>query len=380
MQTTKPGEESTATERFGRTMTDVLNHAALAMMISIGHRTRLFDAMAGLEPTTSDGLANATGLAERYVREWLATMVVGGVVEFDAASGLYRLPPEHAAWLTRSTMLVNAAASAQWIAVLGSVEGLVVEAFRHGRGVPYSAYHRFQEVMAEESQQSVVDALVDHILPLASGLIDRLERGVDVLDIGCGAGRALILMAQTYPASRFVGRDLADEAISLARAEADRLGLANVRFEAGDAAELGARGRYDLVTAFDAIHDQARPADVLRGVFDALRPDGVFLMQDISGSGCLHQDEAHPFGVFLYAISCMHCMSVSLANGGPGLGAMWGRRKALEMLGDAGFTSVDVHESLHDPLNFYYVAAKDEDRRIDGLGNPSASLLQQVRD
>ena len=315
--------------------------------------------MAELPPATSAGVASASGLDERYVREWLGAMVVGGVVLYDPETDLYRLPDEHAAWLTRSTMLVNAAASAQWIGLLGGVEGLVVDAFRHGRGVPYSAYHRFHEVMAEESSQTVVSALLEHILPLAPGLLDRLEQGVDALDVGCGAGRALLLMAEAFPDSRFVGRDLSEEAVALARVEADRRGLANVRFEVRDAAEPAGRGAFDLVTAFDAIHDQARPADVLRGVFEALRPGGVFLMQDISGSGRLHRDKEHPFGTFLYAVSCMHCMSVSLANGGPGLGAMWGRIKAEEMLREAGFGCVAVRESLHDPLNFYYVCNRD---------------------
>jgi SAM-dependent methyltransferase len=358
MNATPSTDEATAVEKFGRTMTEVLNHAALALMVSIGHRTGLFDAMADLPAADAGGVAKAAGLNERYVREWLGSMVAGGVVEHDPASGLYRLPEEHAAWLTRSTMLANLAGSAQWIGLMGSVETLVVDAFRHGNGVPYSAYPRFHEVMAEESQASVVDALLEHILPMAPGLAARLGAGIDALDVGCGAGRALLLLAETFPASRFVGVDLSEEAVDLARAEAARRELANVRFEARDVARLGERESYDLVLAFDAIHDQARPADVLRGVFEALRPGGLFLMQDISGAGCHHQDAAHPFGPFLYAVSCMHCMSVSLANGGPGLGAMWGRPQAESMIRAAGFDRLTVRESDHDPLNFYYLAPK----------------------
>src|SRR5262249_30874317 len=134
--------------------------------------------------------------------------------------------------------------------------------------------------------------------------------------------------------------------------------IPNVRFEARDVAEFRDVAAYDLVLAFDAIHDQARPADVLRGIAASLRPEGVFLMQDISGSSHLHEDVNHPFAAFLYTISCLHCMSVSLANGGPGLGAMWGKRKALEMLREAGFTQVRVETLPHDPLNFFYVATK----------------------
>jgi 2-polyprenyl-3-methyl-5-hydroxy-6-metoxy-1,4-benzoquinol methylase len=345
-------------EAFGKKMADMLNHAALALMTSIGHRTGLYDVMSRMPRATSERIASEAGLSERYIREWLGAMVAGGIVEYDSGDATYRLPAEHAAWLTRDASPNNVAVSAQWIAVLGSVEPHVVEAFRHGNGVPYSAYPRFHEVMAEESAQSVVAALDDHILPLVPGLAGRLAHGIDVLDVGCGAGRALVRMAETYPASRFTGYDVSDEAIDLARTEACRHGLSNLRFEARDVAELGETGAYDLIMAFDAIHDQARPGDVLRGIAVALRPDGVFLMQDISGSSHLHEDVDHPFGPFLYTISCLHCMSVSLANGGPGLGAMWGKRKALEMLHEAGFTQVRVETLPHDPLNFFYIVTK----------------------
>lgn len=267
MESTNSQDDATPTERFGRAMTEILNNAALALMISIGHRTGLFDAMDGLPPSTSEGVALASGLNERYVREWLGTMVVGDVVAFDPITNLYHLPEEHAAWLTRSTMLVNAAASAHWIAVLGGVESLVVDASRHGQGAPYSAYSRFHEVMAEESQQTVVSALLEHILPLVPGLMERLERGIDVLDVGCGRGRALMTMAEAYPASRFLGVDLSEEALADTRASAESRGLKNIRFEARDAAALGPQQAFDFVTAFDEIHDQARSSATSRNRF-----------------------------------------------------------------------------------------------------------------
>ncbi|QEH37418.1 putative methyltransferase YcgJ [Aquisphaera giovannonii] len=350
--------ELTRTEQFGRAMTEMLNQAGLAMMTSIGHRVGLFDAMSGLPPASCRGVAEAAGLDERYVREWLGAMVAGGVVDLDRDAGLYRLPDEHAAWLTRQGSLPNAAGSAQWVAVLAGAESRVVEAFRHGRGVPYSAYDRFHEVMAEQSHQTVVSALLEQILPMAPGLMERLEGGLSVVDVGCGAGRALLRMAGAFPASRFLGIDASPEAIALAQDEAGRRGTSNARFQVMDAAALGPGEAFDLVTAFDAIHDQARPEAVLRAIHDSLRPGGIFLMQDISGSGCHHADRSHAFGTFLYAISCMHCMSVSLANGGPGLGAMWGKPMAQVMLREAGFGKVETRESPHDPLNFYYIATK----------------------
>ena len=345
-------------EGFAERMVGVLNEGAIALMTSIGHRTGLFDAMATLPPSTSEEIASAADLNERYVREWLGAMVVGGIVEHDPLEGTYYLPQEHAAFLTRAASPENIAAFAQYIPLLGSVEDGVVESFKHGGGVPYSAFPRFQEVMAEDSGQTVLPALTEHILPLVPGLIERLEEGIDVLDVGCGSGRALNLMARTFPNSRFVGYDLSEEAIGRARAEAQENGTTNVRFEAKDVATLDEEARYALITTFDAVHDQAKPAAVLRGIAKALKEDGVYLMQDIAGSSHHHNNLEHPIGPFLYTISCMHCMTVSLAQGGEGLGAMWGEEKAREMLKEAGFKEVRVEQLPHDFQNYYYIATK----------------------
>jgi len=241
---------------------------------------------------------------------------------------------------------------------MGTVEDRIVERFREGGGVPYSAYPRFHQVMAEDSGQSVVSALFDSILPLVPGLTERLEAGIDVLDVGCGSGRALNLMARAYPNSRFTGYDFSVEAIARARAEAEENGTTNVHFEVKDAASLDEKAHYDLITTFDAIHDQARPAAVLKGISEALRPDGVYLMQDIAGSSHVHNNMDHPLGPFLYTVSTMHCTTVSLAQGGEGLGTMWGEEKAREMLREAGFTSVEVEQLPHDIANSYHIVTK----------------------
>lgn len=344
-------------EAFARRLLDTMNHASLALMTSLGHRTGLFDAMSELPPSTSGDIARAAGLSERYVREWLGAMVTAGVVEFEPRRKNYSLPPEHAACLTRLAASGNLASMMQWVAVLGGAEDAVAEAFRHGGGVPYSAYHRFHEVMAEESQATTVDGLQDHILPLVDGLSERLAAGIDVLDVGCGAGRAMIRLAELYPSSRFAGYDFCPDAIEAATRRAKQRGAENVRFETRDVADLKERGAFDLVTAFDAIHDQAKPARVLASIRRALRPGGVFLMQDIGASTDLSGNREHPLGPFLYTISCMHCMSVSLANGGPGLGAVWGKELALHMLETAGFGSVRVETLPHDIINYYYIAS-----------------------
>lgn len=350
--------EKSKVEQFGDRTLQIINDAALALMMSIGHRTGLFDKMAGLPPSTAGSIADKAGLNERYVREWLGAMVTGGIVEHDAGSDTYQLPPEHAMCLTRNSSPNNVAVTAQWIAVLGAAEDAVVDAFRHGRGVPYSAYPRFHAVMAEESRQTVVEGLLTHILPLSYGLIGQLGSGIDVLDIACGSGGAVLAMAETFPLSRFTGVDLSAQAIAAGRAEVASRDVRNVTLVQADAAELWLEDTYHLITAFDAIHDQARPARVLERVYAALRPGGVFLMQDIAGHTKLADNTSHPLGPFTYTISCMHCMSVSLAAGGPGLGAMWGQEKAKEMLAAAGFTDVRVTELPHDPINYYYIATK----------------------
>src|ERR1700754_4216241 len=262
------GEKSKA-EQFGERTFQIINDAGLALMMSIGHRTKLFDTMADLPASSVGDIAKASRLNERYVREWLGAMVTGGIVEFDAATETYRLPPEHAACLTRASSPNNVAVTAQWVAVLGGAEDSVVDAFRHGRGVPYSAYPRFHTVMAEESRQTVVDGLLNHILPLSYGLIDSLGAGIDALDIACGSGAAVITTAAAFPLSRFTGVDLSAEAINAGRNEVAARDLRNVTLVQADAAELWLEDTYHLITAFDAIHDQARPARVLERVFAA---------------------------------------------------------------------------------------------------------------
>lgn len=346
------------TEAFAERMLDILNNGAIAIMTSIGHRTGLFDVMAKLPPATSQQIADAAGLNERYVREWLGAMVTGCFVDYDPAYDTYALPAEHAAFLTRSASPDNIAAFAQYIPLLGTVEDQVIECFYQGGGVPYSAYKRFHQVMAEDSGQTVVAALTEFVLPLVPGLTQVLELGITVLDVGCGSGRALNKMAEAFPRSRFKGYDISEEAIGIARTEAQRLGLPNIQFQVKDAATLDEVEQYDLITTFDAIHDQSRPDLVLRGIYRALRPEGIYLMQDIRASSYVDNNLDHPAAPLLYTVSCLHCMTVSLASGGMGLGAMWGEEMTLEMLEEAGFMNIDIKQLAHDFQNNYYIVRK----------------------
>jgi SAM-dependent methyltransferase len=345
-------------EEFAERLLGTMNEAAVALMVSVGHRTGLFDVMAGMPAATSAEIAARAGLDERYVREWLAAMTTGRIVEHDGATGRYVLPAEHAAWLTRAAGMQNLAIGMQYIGLMAQVEDQIVECFRHGGGVPYSAFPRFQAIMAEDSG-AVQDAmLIDARLPLVPGLVDRLRDGIDVADVGCGSGHAVNLMAAAFPRSRFTGFDISQDGIAAARAEAGRQGLENARFEERDAARLGETARFDLVTTFDSVHDQARPDLMLAGIAAALRPGGAYLCVDTSGSSQLAENLGHPLGPFLYTVSCMHCMTVSLADGGMGLGAMWGEQTARRMLAEAGFTSVEARRVDGDIVNAYFIATR----------------------
>ncbi len=346
------------TEAFAGQMVGILNGGMLSLMTSIGHQTGLFDKMATLAPSTSAEIAGAAGLNERYVREWLGAMVVGGIVSYAPANRTYQLPAEHAASLTRAAGPGNLAAMTQFVPLMGNVEEDVLRSFRQGGGVPYSSFPRFQQLMREDSAAIFDATLIDVTLPMVPGVIERLRAGIDVADVACGAGHAINLMAKAFPKSKFTGYDFSEDGLATARAEAAATGLTNARFELKDVATLDGSSGFDLITVFDAIHDQAQPRRVLRGIADALRPGGAFLCVDVAASSNLEDNIQHPLGAGLYAISTMHCMTVSLALDGEGLGAMWGEHKALELLREAGFKNVDVKKVEGDIFNNYYVATK----------------------
>ena len=349
------GLDTTRAEAFAGHALNIVNGGFLSLMFSLGHRTGLFDTLGRLPPSTSEAIAAEAVLNERYVREWLGAMVVGRVVEYDPEARTYSLPPEHAACLTRSAGPDNLAELAQFVGLLADVETPMVDVFRNGGGLEYSAFGRFHELMAEGSRTVLEATLLSRTLPLVPGLVERLENGIDAADIGCSRGVAITMMARHFPRSRFVGLDISNDAIAWARAEAERQGLSNVRFEVQDAATFGGPAAFDFITAFDAIHDQAAPRRVLRGIREALQPDGTFLMVDIAASSALENNLDHPLAPFPFTASTMHCTTVSLAQGGEGLGACWGEEKARELLAEAGFKTVGVKRVEGDFLNAYYI-------------------------
>ena len=193
--------------------------------------------------------------------------------------------------------------------------------------MPYAAFRpEFTDVMDALGRGTFDELLVDAYLPLVPGLAERLAAGARVADVGCGTGHAMVLLAAAYPASTFVGYDLADDAVARARSEAAAAGLANARFEVRDAAGLTVEEPFDVVFVFDAIHDQVDPAAVLARIHAALAPGGTFVMVEPRASSDLAGNLANPLAPMLYSTSTLHCLTVSLAGGGAGLGAAWGER------------------------------------------------------
>jgi len=341
------------TQEFARKLFGFYTSGVLTLMVDIGHATGLFEA-AAKGRGGSEEIAARAGLHERYVREWLCALAAGGVFEYDAASRTFSLPPEHAVCLT-GTSSRNLAASSQGLPMLAARLPRIVECFRNGGGVPYSEYRPdFTEFMDASWRLLYDGLLIKGFLPAVKGLPERLEKGIRVADLGCGTGHAINLMARHYPNSAFVGYDLGDDAIVRARAEAREMGLPNARFEVFDVTRLPAEPKFDLITSFDAIHDQRDPATVLRRAAGALGPDGVYLMIEPKASSNLEDNIGKPFTPYMYGVSVLHCMTVSLAEGGAGLGTAWGVETARRMLGEAGFTSVEVVDAPG-PQNSIYV-------------------------
>ena len=338
---------------FARKLFGFYTSGILTLLVDVGHKTGLFEA-AAKGPGTSQEIADRAGLNERYVREWLGAMATGGVLEYDAASKAFTLPSEHAACLT-GTSSRNLAAGSQTLPMLSKRLPQIIECFRAGGGVSYSEYRPdFTEAMDASWRLLYDGLLIKGFLPAAKGLPERLKEGIRVADIGCGTGHAVNLMAREYPASSFAGYDLGEDAIVMARAEAREMGLTNAAFEVLDVTRMPADPKFDLITSFDAIHDQRDPATVLRRVAGALAPGGVYLMVEPKASSQLEENIGNPFAPYIYGMSVLHCMTVSLAAAGAGLGTAWGEQLARRMLGDAGFTTVEVVDAPG-PQNSIYI-------------------------
>ena len=351
-------------ERFAERMTEILNLGALNLALGMGYRLGLFEALAEAGgPIGCAELADRAGVSARYLREWLGVVACGRVVELGrdgAGRETYYLPPEHAAYLIRGSELNLGVYTQETPLLTVCAQEDVRERFSDGGGVDYDRYKPFRAFMAQLADAKHRDTLVQTFLPSVDDgdLVKRLEQGIEVCDLGCGSGLAALLMARAFPDSRFTGLDFDPDEIAAAESLARKDGLTNLTYLVQDAASVEdvpeLAERFDYITAFDAIHDQTRPAEALAGVRYMLKPGGLFSMIDIAAGSDQADNIDHPMGSFLYLVSLMHCLPVGLNDHGAGLGMMWGRQKAVEMLEQTGFSEVAVKEMAFDPFNLHY--------------------------
>jgi SAM-dependent methyltransferase len=317
-----------------------LGAAQSAALVAIGDRLGLYRAMAAAGPLTPAELAKRTGTSEVYLREWLANQACGGYVEYDPGRGTFTLPEEQALALAREDDPAFVAAVFQAAAGLASAQGALADAFRTGSGVPREAYSpELAEATGRVARARYGEGLLRRWLDAMPGMTARLEAGASVADLGCGQGAVVLALARAFPHSRFAGYDAHAPSVEAARGRARESGLSGfARFEVGAAVDLPGGG-YDLVMCFESLHEMADPGRVAGRVRAALAADGAWLIVEPFASGRL-EDDLGPWGRLVSSMAALHCLPVSLADGGGALGPRAGAAAIAEVLRAAGFRTV----------------------------------------
>ncbi len=330
-----------APESLGTRIARDFEGAAGLGLVYLGDRLGLFAALREGGPATADDLAVRTGLVERYVREWLAGVAAAGYVAYASDTQRFHLTEEQVALFADPDNAVFVGATAQFQLKILDQADAVAEAFRCGGGVPYSAYGPgVLEGFERSSRAKFVNNLVQIWLPAVPDALQALQAGGAMLDVGCGGGAACFVAARAFPAAQIAGIDTYELGIGRARAGAMATGLdGRVSFRLMNAADLPDAPIYDLVTAFDVVHDLADPVAALRGMRRALKPTGTCLTLDPWAADTL-EGNLTAEGKFLYWASVFYCMTVSLAQGGRGLGTAMGEGQARALATEAGFTRI----------------------------------------
>lgn len=315
--------------------------ASGAALSYLGDTLGIWAALAAAGPVTSEELAAHTGLAERYLREWLSAEAAAGYIRYDPDGGRFTLPPEHAAVLADDDSPAALAGGFEFIAALWLRTDRLAEAFWSGGGVAWHEHdaHLFRGV--ERSFRPLYRAaLLQEWLPALDGVVDHLQRGARALDVGCGYGSATIIMAEAYPGSRFVGVDNHPPSITAARHAASVAGVQDrVEFLVADAATYDT-GTYDLVCFFDTLHDLGDPVGAAAHARAALGQDGTLLLVEPLAHDRT-EDNLNPVGLTYYTASTFVCVPNSLSQPvGLALGAQAGEHRLREVLTAAGFTRV----------------------------------------
>jgi SAM-dependent methyltransferase len=341
-------------EQFVHRVLGDTSAATTVVLAAIGDRLGLFRTLRAKGPCGSREFAKRAGIQERYAREWMSAMASAGYLTYEPATGQFALPAEHVPALAQETGPVFF--GGLWDMLLGMLQPVdkLTECFTKGGGVaqsdyPDATYHGMDRFTAGWFE----NLLLQQWIPAVPAVQAALERGIDAADVGCGRGRAVIRLAQTYPRSRLVGYDIYQPNIDRAVANAEAAGVArSVRFERLDASRE-IPGQYDLITTFDVVHDAVDPRGLLRKIRQALRPEGTYLCLDINCADHLEHN-AGPLGALFYGFSILYCMTTSLANAGEGLGTCGlPESKLRELALEAGFRSAR-RLPLENPFNNLY--------------------------
>jgi SAM-dependent methyltransferase len=334
--------DATAVEEFfGKVAADQAA-AYNGVLIYLGDRLGLWKALASVESATSVELAERSGLDERQLREWLSAQAAAGYVTYDAATARFSLPAEHATVLADDDSPVFGAAAFEVIAAVWASADQLAHAYVTGEGVAWHDHDSRLFTGVDRFFRTAYRAsLVSEWLPAVDGLVERLEAGIRVVDVGCGLGSATILMAEAFPASTFVGLDYHEESVRRASAAAEAAGVADrVHFEVGDATSYG--GSYDLVCFFDAVHDMGDPVGALAHARSVLSPGGQVFAVEPFAEDRLEDNLNNPVAAVFYAASSCLCVPCSVSQGGAALGAQAGPARLTGAFEDAGFTTARV--------------------------------------
>lgn len=328
--------------------------AMTAGLAYIGVQTGLFRAMAGRGPMDAREAADASGLNDRYVEEWLKGMVCAGYVDYDPGNETYNLPDEHAFLLASDDTDHFAGGLFAMVPPLLKVAPRVADAFRQGGGVPFDEYGD-DGVTALDliNRGNYEHKLVEYWLPAMPDVVDRLREGGRALDVGCGTGHVSLALASAFPASRFLGVDIHGDSIDRARRLAQERGIADrVAFETTPVEELESADGFELITACDCIHDLTEPVRTLDALRRRLKPGGVLFVVEPKSADRL-QDNRNAIGTMFYGFSVLHCMTQSLAGGGPGLGTCLGPARTEALMREAGFQSFEQLD-IKSRVNLFY--------------------------
>lgn len=323
----------------------------------IGDRLGLFKAMAGAGAMRSPNLAARTQLNERYVREWLRAMVAAEYIDYDATTDMYRMTDEQAFVLANEDSPMFVGGMLQFTAPSISNVQKIAEAFRKGGGISYSEIGDEIPIAIERLfRPGYLNFLTKEWLPTVPGLTARLEKGAAIADIGCGRGQSTITMAKGFPNSKVLGIDYHQASIESARKLAAKEAVNNVEFLQAAAHEIPAGKKFDLICSFDCIHDMVDPKATLRAIRTAMTDDGVYVWSEPNASAHAHENR-NPVGKMFHSISPMHCMTVSLAHNGAGLGTVIGEEGARSLAREAGFTHFEKLP-IQNPFNQFFALRK----------------------